>query len=416
MSGLSGPGIGRGQLLAALFGVLLVAGSLVRDVRAAWRTVAVILLNTIALAVLLELAATGVYRLRAGEARPVPGRGADPHLPLLEQMRANYAPYVVWRELPHAEPGFTIGEDGRRSVTGASEDPEAYEVFMFGGSTMIGWGVPDSLTIPSIMQNRLSCSMSVPVRVVNFGQQAYVGTQELIELMLQLRNGQTPDLVIFYDGINDTFSALQSGMPGMHQNLEDIAGRYAGAAPPAPLWRALAEKSNFVRLVSGLLDQQETGDSIPTWAGGDSRVDVGRLSEGIISVYSGNCRIVRALGDEYGFASAFFWQPYLGSGGGRVLSPAERNVAEEMEDGDLTPLLESTYSRASALEGSVPGFADISGCLDMAAGEYFVFGDFCHINAEGNRIVVETMIDSLVSDGAIPDWLFLEPAGEPAPR
>ncbi len=406
VTGLSGTGAGRGQLILAASGLLLIILSIFRDPARAYRTAAVLLLNTLVLAVVLELAATGIYRLRAGATHRMSGSRADPDRPIAELMRANYAMYVVWRELPHTAPDFTIGEDRRRIVTGASEDPDAYEVFMFGGSTMIGWCVPDSLTIPSIMQRRLSSSMSVPVRVVNFGQQAFVSTQELIELELQLQDGRRPDLVVFYDGINDTFAALQTGIPGAHQNLDDIAGRFAGSESVISFWEALAGRSNLVGLARELIDKGGAVDSLPTLTGGGIETDFESLSAGIVSVYAENCRMATALGAEYGFECAFFWQPYLGSGEGAGAQPGVEERVEEVMDEALSSLLEATYSRASGLETSIPGFEDISGCLDGCTGEPFAFCDFCHIDAEGNTVVAETMIESLLSAGAIPDSLL----------
>ncbi|MBC8457124.1 MAG: hypothetical protein H8D67_03910, partial [Deltaproteobacteria bacterium] len=42
--------------------------------------------------------------------------------------------------------------------------------------------------------------------------------QEVIDLFLQLQKGNIPNIVIFYDGINDTFSAFQNGISGIPQN------------------------------------------------------------------------------------------------------------------------------------------------------------------------------------------------------
>src|SRR5262249_6342036 len=49
----------------------------------------------------------------------------------------------------------------------------------------------------------------------NVGQSGYVSTQEVIELSLQIRNGNIPDVAIFYDGINDTDAAFQHGVAGV---------------------------------------------------------------------------------------------------------------------------------------------------------------------------------------------------------
>lgn len=54
---------------------------------------------------------------------------------------------------------------------------------------------------------------------MNYGENAYVSTQGLIHLILLLESGDVPDMVIFYDGVNDILAASQSWMPIVHQNL-----------------------------------------------------------------------------------------------------------------------------------------------------------------------------------------------------
>ena len=53
------------------------------------------------------------------------------------------------------------------------------------------------------------------VEVTNFGQIGYVSTQEALLLFEQLRKGNVPDFAVFYDGVNDTFAAWQSGTAGI---------------------------------------------------------------------------------------------------------------------------------------------------------------------------------------------------------
>jgi hypothetical protein len=215
---------------------------------------------------------------------------------------------------------MNVGPDQRRVTTGASSDPEAYEVFCFGGSTMIGWGVPDSLTIPSILQKDLAARLNVPVRVVNFGQQAYVNTQELIELMLQLRAGRRPDLVIFYDGINDAFAAYQSGIAGVHENLPDISRRFVVPGEREagqPVWKVLAERSNLFGLLRQLLAREPGREAeTPIVQYSTMGVDADSLASDVAGVYEGNCGIVLSLSEQYGYRAAFYWQPVLGVGGG----------------------------------------------------------------------------------------------------
>lgn len=53
--------------------------------------------------------------------------------------------------------------------------------------------------------------------VTNYGETGYVSMQELILLIQELKTGK-PDIVIFYDGFNDTFSAYQQGVAGLPMN------------------------------------------------------------------------------------------------------------------------------------------------------------------------------------------------------
>jgi hypothetical protein len=40
--------------------------------------------------------------------------------------------------------------------------------------------------------------------------------------------------------------------------------------------------------------------------------------------------------------------------------------------------------------------------------ELYTFGDFCHVNAEGNRLVEQAMMSAILEDGLIADSLLME--------
>src|SRR6185295_3816027 len=67
-------------------------------------------------------------------------------------------------------------------------------VFMFGGSTMWGWLQRYDKTIPAEVARRLATMADSVggIEVTNFGETGYVFTQEVLELMLQLRAGNRP--------------------------------------------------------------------------------------------------------------------------------------------------------------------------------------------------------------------------------
>ena len=64
---------------------------------------------------------------------------------------------------------------------------------------MWGEGARDDYTIPSWLQ-RFIYQTTYRARITNFGQEAYVSTQEVLVLFEQFQKGNIPDIVIFYDG------------------------------------------------------------------------------------------------------------------------------------------------------------------------------------------------------------------------
>ena len=71
-------------------------------------------------------------------------------------------------------------------------------IWMFGGSTIFGFGVPDAETVPSHLSRELNSSGPACFVILNAGVEGYVTNQELLLLLEALKTGQRPDMVIFY--------------------------------------------------------------------------------------------------------------------------------------------------------------------------------------------------------------------------
>ena len=117
--------------------------------------------------------------------------------------------------------------DGYRSSIGGpaavDSDSAVKTAFVFGGSTTWGAGVKDDYTIPSYL-NRLA---SGRYRFFNYGVLAYQSTQEVLRLSLLLSDGNVPDLVVLYDGVNDAVYGAVYG-PGNQMAHGETAERFAG--------------------------------------------------------------------------------------------------------------------------------------------------------------------------------------------
>lgn len=387
---------GLGALLAAaaLFG---------RAFPAFWRRLALVLLNAAVLLAVLELAALGLEKARGAGSRSS-GETSGGRAALL-QLPAIYEPYVGWRSVPGSEPGMTVGGDGLRITPGASEAPDAFTVFVTGGSTVWGFGLDDSSTIPALLQQSLGRLSAGPVRVVNLGQVSWVSTQCLIETLLRLQAGDRPDLVILYGGFNDINSARSYGRAGLPFGVEKIRAlieRGGTGEAGSDLFGALLRSSALYRMVSGGSGGAPRPGFLPEDASLQACAPESGLVVEALEVWESNRSLLDSLGRCCGFATAAFWEPVLAVVGG------ERTEAESrlLENGDpvLTEILRSAWGLARGMEGTFY----LGGALDGFEGQAFT--DEVHLTEEAARAVAGAMTDSLLASGLLAGLL-----GESAP-
>lgn len=77
-------------------------------------------------------------------------------------------------------------------------------VWFFGGSTMWGTGASNDKTIPSHFNSKTN------LPVYNFGETGWNARQSLNQLINALGDGHKPNIVIFYDGVNDVIHQCRS--------------------------------------------------------------------------------------------------------------------------------------------------------------------------------------------------------------
>lgn len=107
-----------------------------------------------------------------------------------------YEPFVGWKMLPYKGETLTVTEEGIRHT--ASDSSANTSVHFFGGSTMWGEGSDDDHTIPALFSK-----LTGSYETYNHGQLAYNSRQELDALISLYAKDVRPDIVVFYDGVND---------------------------------------------------------------------------------------------------------------------------------------------------------------------------------------------------------------------
>jgi len=126
----------------------------------------------------------------------------------------------------------------------------------------VGNAQRDSFTIAAVASRRLQ-TLAGPgqrVEVSNFGENGYVMTQGIIQLLLQLRAGIAPTSSCSYDGINDAGAAVMQGAPGIPQNESKRVADFAmgRALDRASFERGLHKDLRALRVVaSEALNQVE---------------------------------------------------------------------------------------------------------------------------------------------------------------
>ncbi len=272
----------------------------------------------------------------------------------------------------------------RETKNYCSDTDEVLTIFTHGGSTM--WGVSSMYdeTIPSYLSEIL-CEKGFDVDVFNYGVRGYNNLQETVNFFLQLKSGKEPDIVIFYDGVND----VRTMMPEIPFLMitKDVFEYYVYYQRPFPLIRGVL--SNFYTDMGGI--KTSFFDYSHLYPDSEEN-NYTKLAERYIS----NIEIIKALEDHYSFKSFFYWQPNLGTK--KILSKEEKELLENDYFSQLAKeYREVYYFFSKAVEEELESghyMHDISDVFDNYGGR--VYTDDCHKLPIGNKIVAERMAEDII--------------------
>lgn len=295
-----------------------------------------------------------------------------------------YFPYILWRRDTYAGETITVDNNYRRIVPNTQCDEEnPYTVYMFGGSTMWGTGAPDWGTIPAYLQTLLDEQLDTPVCIINYADTAYVSTQELLLLILELQSGQAPNLVIFYDGINDAINSNIAQQPAIHARLDLIDSQLANDLPTF--------QSNTIRLLSQFINIQNNTTNLAT----DYEIgfDASTLSEEIALTYLSNYQTVQQLADLHDFDFAFFMQPLVFIGDKLLTEEEQLLMAELTRFGDTQNIVNDLYDYGEDFDRENTNLFSLSDIFDEET--QVLYADFMHLVPEGNEIVAREIFERL---------------------
>ncbi len=364
---------------------------------------AVIAVTVFLLIVLELLSFVGLRALRSSVFEETPGKrilaayqGQSWAPALAREEKASrqvydYKPYIVWRSHPFHGQTLNIDENGMRQTDHSHCDANQFTIWMFGGSTMRGNGSPDWGTIPSQLAALFEKS-GQPACVRNFGEGAWVSTQEVTQLMLALKSeARKPNMVIFYDGANDTYVPYQSGEADVHMNYDTIKNQFAGQRALRDGGFGYLLQTNTVQLMFSLVAKSAAHK-------GDRPVpnsNLEGLAKASVDNYFANMDTVQGLAHQYGFDYAFFWQPVIYTSH-KALVGDETQIKESKKLANLatwTPMVYELVHRQQR-----PHFYDLTNTFDQSNRTLFL--DWCHITMTGNELIAHKMFEAIRPGGS----------------
>jgi len=282
-------------------------------------------------------------------------------------MRYAYAPLVEFAPLPVAGKFLNILPAGYRLGRTAAPWPPAQGelvVFVFGGSTAMGFGVPDGQTVVSALEDELG--RQYPGRIVrcyNFGRGYYFSSQERALFESLLVQGLVPHVALFLDGLNDF--AYFDGVPQLAPDLFRFTA-------PDQSWPERAEPS--------------------------SDAEREQVVNRVVERYARNVRLIEAAAKVYGVSAVFVGQPvpFLDFPGTLKVYPFQSTYREHR-------LCAWGYDRFKAAGQTGRFGARFLWCGDaFAATEGLMYADSIHYSPAGSVALAKCIADRIVEARLLP--------------
>lgn len=235
------------------------------------------------------------------------------HIESWELRGYDYQPLAQFREAPFRGRFVNVTEAGFRKGRRDVPWPPAadrFNVFVFGGSTTFGYGLPDGETVPAALEDILEQVGSGPISVYNFGRAFFFSTHELLEFQRLLMAGIKPAAVLFIDGINEFFfdsddllwsERIRKALDRSEVSPAQSLGNLATALPVNELATFL-----FRYFGADAADRDRQAQANVARILGEA--DLGRIDRAL-DRYLRNKALIETLGRHFGVAVAFVWQP-----------------------------------------------------------------------------------------------------------
>lgn len=313
-----------------------------------------------------------------------------------ESRKFTFHPYVLWRRQPFHGSMINVDEAGIRRTSHSECNDRNFTVWMFGDSTLWGAGASDDETIPSLLAADYE-RRGQQVCVVNYGEGGWANTQEVIELAEQLKHSAgKPNIVIFYDGGTEAFTAYQSGqvdVPSNSNNFKNYLETWSSEQKPGFLYFRKTNTYRLLERVAEKLSGKRTEASLT-----DDQVE--SLAAGVLRNYEQNIDLVRLLARQFNFRPIFTWYPVLVSGHKPLTTfEIEASLNQEKTFPGITRMYRAAYRECGQAQAQ---YANLYCLNDVFDGhKEWLFRGISHVKPAGNQIVADRLYD-IIEHGSSP--------------
>ena len=170
-----------------------------------------------------------------------------------QSVRWQYHPFVEYKEAPRSGKYVSVSSVNTRCNLNGNDQCEIANgkgvIWVFGGSTVFGYGVKNDETIPAYINK-----VFPDYTVVNMGHGSYYSTLERILFNEKLSEGLAPEIAVFVDGLNDFYYFNVPNISGASEQIREL---FNGASSGVSLdLKTFSDKSYFLQYLYSTLKPQ----------------------------------------------------------------------------------------------------------------------------------------------------------------
>lgn len=307
---------------------------------------------------------------------------SDQYYVELRERKKQYKSYVAWRGVPFVGKVINVNKDGHRYTSNMDQgEASILKIAFLGGSTMWGDCVSDEYTIPSIFSKQANWQYNVE----NYGEMGYNAFQGYGYLMIQTLKGATPDLVITYDGVNNSPAIL----PEKYAHSKELTMRgELEAEDPYPFFLNISNiLKPTIMLLSKLKFRFFPGEfPLPEQIQINEERNI-EAAEELLDSWVIMKRLCDQIDSEFICIlqpNAFYGEPNTENTSEMIALSHQFKKGYEYYSNVLELIETKKYAEIR------DDFIDLSSSLDHKPNMYV---DFCHLFPEGNRVIADLILD-----------------------